>query len=85
MTCADVKRRIERQLSSIEAEVREARRIVDACYTEALATLRSHRDSLERITRRLLEKETLNEEEAYDAAGLPQDAFPTPSLSLDQD
>ena len=63
----------------------EVRRIVDACYTEALATLRSHRDSLERITRRLLEKETLNEEEAYDAAGLPQDAFPTPSVSLDQD
>lgn len=30
MTCADVKRRIERQLSSIEAEVREARRIVEA-------------------------------------------------------
>ena len=63
----------------------EVRRIVDACYTEALATLRSHRDSLERITHRLLEKETLNEEEAYDAAGLPQNAFPTPSLSLDQD
>jgi hypothetical protein len=30
MTCADVKRRIEEQLSSIEAEVREARRIVEA-------------------------------------------------------
>jgi cell division protease FtsH len=63
----------------------EVRRIVDACYTEALATLRDHRESLDRITRRLLEKETLNEQEAYDAAGLSQDAFPTPAVSLDQD
>jgi cell division protease FtsH len=49
----------------------EVRRIVDDCYAEAVDTLREHRPSLERLASRLLESETLNEQEARDAAGLP--------------
>jgi cell division protease FtsH len=49
----------------------EARRIVDECYEEALQTLREHRTNLERLASRLLERETLDEQEAREAAGLP--------------
>ena len=49
----------------------ESRRIVDECYAQAIATLREHRESLERLARRLLAAETLEEDEAYAAAGLP--------------
>ena len=56
----------------------EVRRIVDACYTEALDTLRRNRDRLDRLSTRLLERETLDETEAYLAAGLPvQENTPT--------
>ena len=48
----------------------EARRIVDECYAEALDTLREHRTNLDRLAKRLLEAETLNEQEAREAAGL---------------
>jgi cell division protease FtsH len=54
----------------------EARRIIDECYADALRVLGLHRDSLERLARRLLEKETLNEQEAYAAAGLAQVRVP---------
>ncbi len=49
---------------------REARRIVETCYREALATLRAHRTQLEALTRALLGKETLDEADAYVAAGV---------------
>ena len=49
----------------------EVRRLVDACYADALESLRAERESLERLAARLLESETLDEEEAYEAAGLP--------------
>jgi cell division protease FtsH len=59
----------------------EARRIVDECYTEALDTLRKHRESLDRLAHRLLEAETLNEQEAKEAAGLAPDVeVPQPPL-----
>ncbi len=61
----------------------EARRILDECYVDALETLRSHRPSLERISRLLLEKETLNEQEAYDAAELPSTEFPKPPVTAE--
>ena len=48
----------------------EVRRIVDECNVEALETLRRHRANLESLTRRLLVAETLDEDEAYAAAGL---------------
>jgi cell division protease FtsH len=49
----------------------EARRIVEECYAEAGKTLREHRSSLDRLAQRLLAAETLNEQEAREAAGLP--------------
>ncbi|HEX6247868.1 MAG TPA: ATP-dependent zinc metalloprotease FtsH [Nocardioidaceae bacterium] len=61
----------------------EARRIIDSCYAEAVETLRCHRVSLDRIAQRLLENETLNEQEAYDAAGLPQAEFPKPPVTAE--
>jgi cell division protease FtsH len=54
----------------------EARRIVDECYGEALRTLVAHRESLDRLARALLDRETLEEHEAYEAAGLDESAAP---------
>ncbi len=48
----------------------EVRRIIDECYTDALRILGEHRDNLERLAQRLLAEETLNEQDAYAAAGL---------------
>jgi cell division protease FtsH len=54
-------------LQLLDAEVR---RILDTCMAEALGTLTTHRESLERLAGRLLEAETLDETEAYVAAGV---------------
>jgi cell division protease FtsH len=54
----------------------EARRIIEECYAEALDILREHRANLEGLAQRLLEAETLNEQEAREAAGLSQAAVP---------
>ena len=58
-------------LELVDAEVR---RIVDECYTIALQRLRDNRDRLEALARALLERETLDEKDAYQVAG-----FPSPS------
>jgi cell division protease FtsH len=50
----------------------EARKIVEECYAEAVQTLQSHRDQLDRLAHTLLERESLNEDEAYAAAGVPR-------------
>ena len=55
---------------------REVRRIVDECYDEAVATLVAHREQLDRLAQALFAKETLDEDEAYAAAGVPRDAAP---------
>jgi cell division protease FtsH len=55
---------------------REVRRIVDECYAEAVATLRDHRAQLDALARRLLERETLDEDEAYAAAGISRETAP---------
>ena len=57
----------ERALESVDEEVR---RISDECYAEARRLLRDNRDRLDRIVERLLEHETLDEREVYDAAGI---------------
>jgi cell division protease FtsH len=49
----------------------EVRRIIEECYAEALETLRSHRENLDRLAERLLVTETLDEDAAYEAAALP--------------
>jgi cell division protease FtsH len=48
---------------------REVRRIVEECYRLALEKLRDNREKLESLTKELLDKETLDEEDAYRAAG----------------
>jgi len=53
---------------------REVRRIVDECYLEALDKLTANRDKLEALTKALLERETLDEADAYAAAGVPRPA-----------
>jgi len=48
---------------------REVRRIVDDCYARALEGLREHRDRLDALAGALLARETLDQAEAYRAAG----------------
>ncbi len=57
----------ERTRELVDAEVR---RIVDECYDEAVELLRANRDKLEALARALLARETLDEEDAYQAAGV---------------
>jgi cell division protease FtsH len=52
---------------------REVRRIVEECHAEAVATLVAHREQLDRLARALVERETLDEDEAYAAAGVARD------------
>jgi cell division protease FtsH len=54
----------------------EARKIVEECYAEARQTLESHRDQLDRLAHTLLERESLDEDEAYAAAGVPRTTGP---------
>jgi cell division protease FtsH len=60
----------------IDAEVR---RIVDECYEQAVDRLRANRERLESLARALLEKETLDEHEAYRAAGFEPRVAPSAS------
>jgi cell division protease FtsH len=53
----------------IDAEVR---RIVDEAHAEVTRLLSEHRDKLESLTERLMAKETLDMDEAYEAAGVPR-------------
>jgi cell division protease FtsH len=50
----------------------EVRRIVESAHGEASELLRSHRANLDALVAALLEKETLDEVDAYAAAGLPR-------------
>jgi cell division protease FtsH len=52
----------------------EVRRIVEECYRTALQRLRDNRDRLEALAQALLDRETLDEKDAYQVAG-----FPSPS------
>jgi len=51
----------------------ETRRIIEECYEQALATLRG---SLDRLAHTLLDRETLEEDEAYTAAGISPGTAP---------
>jgi cell division protease FtsH len=48
----------------------EVRRIVEAAHSEATRTLSEHRENLDSLVRELLEHETLDQADAYAAAGL---------------
>jgi cell division protease FtsH len=54
----------------------EVRRLVDECYEQAVTILREHREQLDRLAHRLLEQETLDEDDAYAAAGIDQASAP---------
>jgi cell division protease FtsH len=45
---------------------------VDEAYDQVVALLREHRANLDSLAEALLEHETLDQADAYDAAGLPQ-------------
>jgi cell division protease FtsH len=57
----------------IDAEVR---RIVEECYDRAVGMLRENKDRLEKLAKALLEKETLDEPEAYAVAGFERPSRP---------
>jgi cell division protease FtsH len=57
----------------IDAEVRK---IVEGCYAEAVELLQGHREQLSRLAHRLLEAETLDEDDAYAAAGISREQAP---------
>ncbi|WP_079170448.1 ATP-dependent zinc metalloprotease FtsH [Mangrovactinospora gilvigrisea] len=50
----------------------EARRIVNECFEEAVRKLGENRDRLDALATALLENETLDEDAAYRAAGIPR-------------
>jgi cell division protease FtsH len=54
----------------------EVRRIIDECYDRALSLLRANRVKLDALTARLLEHESLDEADVYEAAGFPRGAPP---------
>jgi cell division protease FtsH len=58
----------------------EVRRIVDEAHREVVALLQEHRGKLDSLARALLEHETLDEEDAYAAAGVPRTATPAADL-----
>jgi cell division protease FtsH len=62
----------------------EVRRIVDSAYAEVTDLLRSNRDSLDSLVAALLDRETLDEADAYSAAGLPRNpaAQPEPAPTI---
>jgi cell division protease FtsH len=68
----------ERTREIIDGEVR---RIVDACYDEAVALLRANRERLDALAQALLKSETLDEADAYRIAGIPRRPAKTPALT----
>jgi cell division protease FtsH len=50
----------------------EVRRIVESAHSEVGDVLRAHRDNLDSLVAALLEHETLDQTDAYEAAGLPR-------------
>jgi cell division protease FtsH len=54
----------------------EVRRLVEECFGQAVQTLRGNRERLDRLAHALLEHETLDEDEAYAAAGVARESAP---------
>ncbi len=61
---------------TLELVDREVRRIIEACYDRARRALAANRDKLESLTQALLEHETLDEDDAYRAAGFERGSAP---------
>jgi cell division protease FtsH len=60
--------------STLELVDTEVRRIIEECYVAALEQLKQHRDKLDALSEALLVKETLEESDAYEVAGIPRPA-----------
>ncbi|WP_308169906.1 ATP-dependent zinc metalloprotease FtsH [Acrocarpospora catenulata] len=56
--------------ATLAAVDEEARRIVEECYETAQKVIRDNREKLDNIVAALLERETLDETEAYEVAGV---------------
>ncbi len=54
----------------------EVRRIIEECYVAAVEQLNQYRDKLDSLTEALLVKETLEEQEAYEVAGIARTVNP---------
>jgi cell division protease FtsH len=54
----------------------EVKRIISECADEAKRELAEHRDQLDHLAQALLERETLDEADAYAVAGIPQPSAP---------
>ena len=54
----------------------EVRRIVDECHVEAVQQLRENRERLDALAHALLERETLDEADAYAVAGVERERAP---------
>jgi cell division protease FtsH len=59
-------------ISTRELVDTEVKRLVDEAHADVLALLRSERHRLDALATALLERETLDEFDAYAAAGLPR-------------
>ena len=59
----------------------EVRRIVETAHHEVSDLLRAHRDNLDSLVAALLERETLDEADAYAAAGLPRNPLAEPETA----
>ncbi|POX55211.1 cell division protein FtsH [Streptomyces sp. Ru71] len=57
---------------TLDAIDEEMRRVVDECYEEARRKLREHRGQLDALAEALLDRETLQEADAYRIAGVPR-------------
>ena len=53
------------------------RRIVDEAHEQVVALLQENRGKLDSLAQALLEHETLDEDDAYAAAGVPRAATPS--------
>ena len=60
----------------------EVRRIVDTAHREVVALLREHRTQLDDLVAALLKHETLDEADAYAAAGMTRDSSSEDSVVI---
>jgi cell division protease FtsH len=59
----------------------EVRRIVDECHREAVRLLTENRERLDHLAEAVLKKDTLDQDEIYDAAGVRQPRSNRPTLA----
>jgi len=68
----------QRTLELIDAEVK---RIISQCAEEATRQLEEHREQLDNLAQALLERETLDEADAYAVAGVPRPTLAEPPIA----